>query len=155
MSNTHTGVWDVDPMDRQERSVSYLGRSDLMPLATGFARSSDVKSEVSRGHSRGDLKGRTLTTRVEVTTLMTNSSEPQNNVLEGGCHDAKRAEQRSVVSDCGCCIRYYSRKSWQLLHACRMLCSCICSVCSPDLSDITRCSPDGRHGYNSNRQMGL
>lgn len=68
-----------------------------MPLATGFARSSDVKSEVSRGHSRGNLKGRTLTTRVEVTTLMTNSSGPQNNVLEGGCHGAKRAEQRSVV----------------------------------------------------------
>lgn len=84
-------------MDRQERSASYLGRSDLMPLATGFARSSDVKSEVSRGHSRGNLKGRTLTTRVEVTTLMTNSSGPQNNVLEGDCHDAKRAEQRSVV----------------------------------------------------------
>lgn len=68
-----------------------------MPLATGFARSSDVKSEVSRGHIRGNLKGRTLTTRVEVTTLMTNSSGPQNNGLEGGCHGAKRAEQRSVV----------------------------------------------------------
>ncbi len=47
-----------------------------MPLATGFARSSDVKLEVSRGHSRGNLKGRTLTTRVEVTALMTNSSGP-------------------------------------------------------------------------------
>ena len=69
-----------------------------MPLATGFARSSDVKLEVSRGHSRGNLKGRTLTTRVEVTALMTNSSGPQNNVQEGGCHDAKRAEQRSVSS---------------------------------------------------------
>ena len=95
-SNTHTGVLDVDPMDRQERST-YLRRSDLMPLATSFARSSDIKSEVSRGHSRGNLKGLTLTTRVEVRTLMTNSSGPQNNALEGGCHDAKRAEQRSVV----------------------------------------------------------
>ena len=83
--------------DGQAGKTSYLGRSDWMPLATGFARSSDVKLEVSRGHSRGNLKGRTLTTRVEVTALMTNSSGPQNNVQEGGCHDAKRAEQRSVV----------------------------------------------------------
>ncbi len=84
-------------MDRQERSTPYLGRSDLMPMATGSERGSDVKSEVSSGHSRGNLKGQTLTTQVEVTTLMTNSSGPQSNVLEGGCHDAKRAEQRSVV----------------------------------------------------------
>lgn len=68
-----------------------------MPLATGSERGSDVKLEVSSGHSRGNLKGQTLTTRVEVTTLMTNSSGPQSHVLEGGCHDAKRAEQRSVV----------------------------------------------------------
>ena len=72
-----------------------------MPLATGFARSSDVKSEVSRGHSRGNLKGRTLTTRVEVTALMTNSRGPQNNVQEGGCHDAKQAEQRTKEGAAG------------------------------------------------------
>ena len=47
--------------------------------------------------------------------------------------------------------RYYSRQSGQLLHACRMLRSCVCSVCSPDLSDIARSSTDGRHGYNSYR----
>ena len=28
---------------------------------------------------------------------MTNSSGPQNNVLEGDCHDAKRAEQRMMM----------------------------------------------------------
>lgn len=67
-----------------------------MPLATGFARSSDVKLEVSQGHSRGNLKGRTLTTRVEVTALMTNSSGPQNNVQEGGV--TTQSGQNSAVS---------------------------------------------------------
>lgn len=54
-----------------------------MPMATGSERGSDVKSEVSSGHSRGNLKGQTLTTQVEVTTLMTNPSGPQSNVLGG------------------------------------------------------------------------
>ena len=76
-----------------------------MPLATGFARSSDVKSEVSRGHSRGDLKGRTLTTRVEVTTLMTNSSGPQNNVLEGRL--SRRKAGRTAQCRRTCLIAYF------------------------------------------------
>lgn len=41
--------------------ASYLGRSDLMPLATEPERELEVKSEVSRGHSRGNSKDRTLT----------------------------------------------------------------------------------------------
>ncbi len=48
-------------MDRQERATSYLGSSDLMPPVTELERELDVKSEVSRGHSSGNSKDRTLT----------------------------------------------------------------------------------------------
>ena len=51
--------------------ASYLGRFDLMPLATGLERELDVKLEVSRGHSIGNSKDRTLTMYVEVINLMT------------------------------------------------------------------------------------
>ncbi len=43
-------------MDRRERMASYLGRSDLMLPATELERELDVKSEVSRGHSRDNSK---------------------------------------------------------------------------------------------------
>ena len=68
-----------------------------MPMATGSERGSDVKSEVSSGHSRGNLKGQTLTTQVEVTTLMTNPSGPQSNVL-GGAAVTMQSGQNSAVS---------------------------------------------------------
>ena len=67
-----------------------------MSMATGSERGSDVKSEVSSGHSRGNLKGQTLTTQVEVTTLMTNSSGPQSNVL--GAAVTMQSGQNSAVS---------------------------------------------------------
>lgn len=52
-----------------------------MSLATGLERELDVKSEVSRGHSRGNSEDRTLTLYVEVINLMTIAGT-QNNALK-------------------------------------------------------------------------
>ena len=53
----HIGIFDGH---KRESSAPYSGRSVLMPKATVTVRYQDVRTEVSRGHSRGNLKAQTF-----------------------------------------------------------------------------------------------